>query len=299
MFSGSIGKTFAAAVILQLADEGKIDLNRKAVKYLRVEKWMSRVPNLEKVTVKMLLNHTTGIPRYAFDPSVWDEVKENPDKIWSGKDRLSKVFDMKSLHGPGKGWAYSDTNYIVLGMIIEKVTGKEYYSEIKKRFLLPLELKKTVPSDRRSLPGLIPGYCSVKALLLPHKVGVDSLFPFNPQMEWTGGGVVTNTSDLVKWGRLYYGGKLFSGKMLKQALSPAWHETDLTDNALYGFAAIIWENRLGTSYGHTGFFPGYVSIVQYYPRQDTVFAMQVNSDKLPAGQTIFQLLNRMVQKILN
>jgi len=290
MFSGSIGKTYAAAVILQLADEGKLSLDDAVMKYFKDVKWVSRVPNFNKITVRMLLNHTTGIPRYAFHPSVWREMKGNPDKIWSGKDRLAKVFDMKPLHEPGKGWAYSDTNYIVLGMIIEKVTGNEYYSEVKKRFLLPLKLDNTAPANQRKLPGLIPGYCRVKALLLPHKVGVGSTFPFNPQMEWTGGGVVTNTSDLVEWGRLYYGGKLFSNELLKQARKPAWGKTDLTDDALYGFATIIWKNRRGTSYGHTGFFPGYVSIVQYYPQNDTALAMQLNTDKLPEEKSIKKIL---------
>ncbi len=298
MFSGSIGKTYAAAVIFQLIEEGKISLDDPVLKYFKEEKWIKRVPNIENSTVRMLLNHTTGIPRYAFHPSVWKEMRDNPDKVWSGKERLEKVFDMKPLHEAGKGWAYSDTNYIILGMIIEKVTGNDYYSEMKKRCLSPFDHGNTNPADKRKLYGLVTGYCMVKELLLPEKVGVNSISPFNPQMEWTGGGVVTNTYDLVKWCRQFHSGEMFSAELLKQIHKPAFPKTDLSDNALYGFATIIWKNMFGISYGHTGFFPGYVSIMQYYPDCDISLAMQINSDKLPEGKTIYMLLGYIAEVLL-
>ncbi len=299
MFSGSIGKTYAAAVIFQLAEEGKLSLDDHVLKFFKEESWIKKVPNITRITIRMLLNHTTGIPRYAFHPSVWEEIKSNPDKVWSGKDRLEKVFDMKPLHDAGKGWAYSDTNYIILGMIIEKLTGNSYYSEMKKRCLSPFGHSNTSPADKRNLEGLISGYCMVKELGLPDKVGGKSLFPFNPQMEWTGGGVVTNTSDLVKWCRQFHSGEIFSSALLGQIHKPAFPKTDLSDNALYGFATIIWKDNFGISYGHTGFFPGYVSIMQYYPGRDISFAMQINTDKLPEGWTVFKLLNLMVEKAFN
>ncbi len=293
MFSGSIGKTYAAAVIFQLMEEGKICFDDPVLKYFKEVKWLKRVPNIENSSIRMLLNHTTGIPRYAFHPSVWEEMRDNPEKVWSGKDRLEKVFDMKPLHEAGMGWAYSDTNYIILGMIIEKVTGNDYYSEMKKRCLLKYGHPFTAPADKRNLTGLVTGYCLVKELLLPEKVGVNSIFPINPQMEWTGGGVVTNSSDLVKWCRQFHSGEIFATELLAQIHKPAFPKTDLSDNALYGFATIIWNNEFGISYGHTGFFPGYVSIMQYYPKRDISLAMQINTDKLPEQTTIFKLLNRM------
>ena len=299
MFSGSIGKTYAAAVIFQLVEEGEISFNDPVLKFFKKEKWLRKVPNIKKVTIIMLLNQTTGIPRYAFHPSVWEEIKNNPDKVWSGKDRLEKVFNMKSLHEAGKGWAYSDTNYIILGMVIEKVTGNNYYTEMKKRCLSPFEHINTSPADKRKLKGLVTGYCMVKELGLPDKVGGNNVFPFNPQMEWTGGGVVTNTSDLVKWCRQFHSGEIFSAELLEQIHKPAFPQTDLSDNALYGFATIIWKDKFGISYGHTGFFPGYVSIMQYYPDRDTSFALQINTDKLPEGQSVFKLLNMLVGKVFN
>ena len=299
MFSGSIGKTYAAAIIFQLIEEGKIFFDDPVLKFFKTVKWLKRVPNIEHSTIRMLLNHTTGIPRYAFHPSVWKEMRNNPDKVWSGKDRLEKVFDMKPLHEAGMGWAYSDTNYIILGMIIEKVTGNDYYSEMKKRCLSPFDHGNTNPADKRKLNGLVTGYCMVKELLLPDKVGVNGIFPFNPQMEWTGGGVVTNTSDLVKWCRQFHSGEVFSAELLKQIHKPAFPKTDLSDNALYGFATIIWNDKFGISYGHTGFFPGYVSIMQYYPDRDISLAMQINTDKLPEGQSVFKLLNMLVEEVFN
>jgi D-alanyl-D-alanine carboxypeptidase len=298
MFSGSIGKTYAATVILQLLGEGKIGLEDPAIRYFEKEAWFKRVPNGDKVTIDMLLRHTTGIPRYAFHPSVWHEMKENPDKIWSGKDRLEKVFDMQPIHEPGKGWAYSDTNYIILGMIIEKVTGNDYYSEIKKRCLAPLGHKNTLPADRRNLEGLVTGYCRVKELLLPEKVGVDHIFPFNPQMEWTGGGVVSNVNDLAIWAKQLHSGLAFDQKTTELLHKAVPFKTDLKDAVSYGIATIIWQDDFGVSYGHTGFFPGYVSIMQYYPGPGLAVSMQINTDSLPEGTTIFRLLNSMVRLIL-
>ena len=90
MFSGSIGKTYAAAVVLQLAEEGKISLDDPVLKFFMEEKWIRRVPNITKISVRMLLNHTTGIPRYAFHSSVWEEIKNDPDKVWSGRNVLRR-----------------------------------------------------------------------------------------------------------------------------------------------------------------------------------------------------------------
>ncbi|MCK4890109.1 MAG: beta-lactamase family protein [Candidatus Aminicenantes bacterium] len=297
MFSGSIGKTYAAAVILQLYEEGKVDVNDPVMKYFKDEQWFKRVPNIEKVTIRMLLNHTTGIPRYAFDSSVWKEMKDNPDKVWSGKDRLEMVFDMKPVHKVGVEWAYSDTNYIILGMIIEKVTGNDYYSEMKKRCLSPFDHKNTNPADKRKLKGLVTGYCRVKELLLPDKVGVDSIFPFNPQMEWTGGGVVSNTIDLAKWSRQLHSGKAFNNKITELIQKPVPFKTDIKGALSYGMATIIWKDEFGISYGHTGFFPGYVSIMQYYPEHDISVAIQINTDTLPEGMVLNNITKNFIKII--
>ena len=141
MLAGSVGKTYAAAVALQLVKEGKINLDDKVEKYLGQEKWFSRLPNASQITVRQLMNHTSGLVRYEFKEQFTKDLSANPDKVWKPEELLAYLFDEKAAFEAGKGWDYSDTNYIVLGMIIERVTGKKYYSEAQNRILKPLKLK--------------------------------------------------------------------------------------------------------------------------------------------------------------
>ncbi len=300
MFSGSTGKTFCAAIILQLLDEGMLNLNDKISKYFGEEEWFDKIPNAEEITLKMLLNHTSGIPRYVFDDSIWKIMKENPDKIWTGVERLSYIFDAEPVHPAGKGWGYSDTNYIILGMLIEKLTENEYYAELKRRILQPYNLDNTMPGNSREIQGLIPGYSVYsKDLFVPEKVLLDNgKFVFNPQMEFTGGGIACTTTDLAKWGKMYYGGKVFSDNALKLMKTPCRQKTDLADNAGYGFAAFVWNENGKTSYGHTGFFPGYVTIFEYIPEQDICIGMQWNTDKTNPEKSLHRYLDS-IKKIID
>ena len=91
--------------------------------------------------------------------------------IWTPEDRLKYVFDDQPLHPAGKGWGYSDTNYIILGMIIEKIMGTTYYDLLHKRILEPLDLKNTIPATQRELEGLSSGYSGYGEILgTPEKV---------------------------------------------------------------------------------------------------------------------------------
>lgn len=293
MFSGSTGKTFCAALILQLFDEGKLSIDDPISKYFGQEEWFDKLPNANEVTIRMLLNHTSGIPRYVFDDSIWKTMKDDPEKTWTGVERLAFIFDAEPVHAAGKGWGYSDTNYIILGMLIEKLTGNEYYNELTKRILEPMKLDNTLPGNSMGIQGLIPGYSVYsEQLFVPEKVLLDDgKFVFNPQIEFTGGGIACTASDLAKWGKLYYNGKIFSEESLKMMTTPCNQETTLADNAKYGFAAFVWNGNNQISYGHTGFFPGYVTIIEYIPELDISIGMQWNTDKKDPEKSLHQYLN--------
>ncbi len=299
MFSGSTGKTFCAALILQLVDEGELTLDDFISKYFKDEVWFSRIPNANEITIRMLLNHTTGLPRYAFDDRIWKALKENPDKTWTGEERLSFIYDMDPIHPAGKGWAYSDTNYILLGMLIEKLTDNEYYEELSKRILVPNQLAKTYAGNSREIPGLVPGYSAHSdAFFIPEKVVLeDGKFAFNPQMEFTGGGIACTALDLAKWGAMYYGGEIFSEESKNEMIKPCDQKTDLADGAGYGFAAFVWNDNNRISYGHTGFFPGYVTIIEYVPDLKVSIAMQWNTDKKSTDKSLHQHIND-IKKVL-
>ena len=112
MLAGSVGNTFAAATALQLVKEGKIQLDDKVEKYLGRESWFSRLPNAKEITVRQLMNHTSGLVRYEFKPQFTKDLTANPEKVWKPAELVAYLFDEKPPFEAGMGWDYSDTNYI-------------------------------------------------------------------------------------------------------------------------------------------------------------------------------------------
>lgn len=299
MFSGSVGKTYVAAVILKLYEQGVIDLQARAEKYLREEAWFSRLANAGEVTVEMLLNHTAGVPEYVYKKELWQEMRRNPDKIWSVGERLSYIFADQPVHEPGKGWAYADAHYLILGRIIEKVTGKPYYDVLDELILKPCRLEHTSPADQRSLPGLVAGYTKLtEDFLLPPKVSCGGTYAFNPQLEWTGGGLVTNVSDLTSWASQLYGGSVLKPETKMLLLTPAPYPTTLSENARYGLGTFIGASMGIAYYGHTGFVPGFVTIVHYLPLYHIAIALQINTDDLRGTNVLLDFFNDLKSAVL-
>lgn len=277
MLAGSVGKTYAAAVAMQLVSEKKISLDDRIEKYLGKEKWFSRLPNSKDITVRQLMNHTSGLIRYEFKDQFTKDLTANPDKVWKPEDLLAYLFDEKPPFEAGKGWDYSDTNYIVLGMIIEKVTGKKYYDAAQSRILKPLKLKHTKPQDRRKIKDLIQGYAGDENPFGgKDKVLENGKFIINPQFEWTGGGMVSNAEDLARWAKFMYEGKAFDASLLPEFLDGV-SAPMLGKETKYGLGVIIRPTRAGLAYGHSGFFPGYMTDMMYFPDKKISVAVQVNS----------------------
>jgi D-alanyl-D-alanine carboxypeptidase len=277
MLAGSTGKTFAAATALQLVHEGKIGLDDKVSKYLGEEAWFGRLPNSKDITVRQLLNHTSGLVRYEFKEQFTNDLTANPYKVWKPEEQLAYLFDEAPPFAAGEGWDYSDTNYIVLGMIIEKVTGKTFYDEATRRLIKPLKLKDTIPQKGPRIKSLIQGYAGANNPF----GGTDAMisggkFAFDPQFEWTGGGWASNSTDLARWAKAMYEGKAFESALLQQMLDGVAAPM-LGSETKYGLGVIIRQTRAGTSWGHSGFFPGYMTDMMYFPELKTAIAVQVNT----------------------
>ena len=295
MLAGSVGKTFAAATALQLIKEGKIGLDDKIEKYLGTEPWFSRLPNAKEITVRQLMNHTSGLVRYEFKEQFTKDLTANPEKVWKPAELVSYLLDEKPPFEAGKGWDYSDTNYIVLGMIIEKVTGRKFYDEANRRLLKPLKLTDTIPQDGPRLKGVVQGYAG------PNNPfgGTDAMivngkFAINPQFEWTGGGYVSTAQDLARWAKMMYEGKAFSSELLPQVLDGV-SAPMLGRDTKYGLGVIIRKTQLGTSYGHSGFFPGYMTDIMYFPEYRTAVAVQVNTS---VGRSLGKPLSRVLVEVM-
>jgi D-alanyl-D-alanine carboxypeptidase len=276
LLQGSVGKTYASAVAMQLIHEGKISLDDPIAKYLGSEPWFSRLPNAQSITVRQLMNHTSGLVRYEFNERFTADLTASPDRVWKPEELVAYIFDTAAAFAAGEGWDYSDTNYIVLGMIMEKVTGRAFYDLARERVFRPAGLTQTVPSDSRTIAGLANGYAGANnpfggtdAML------VDGRMVINPQFEWTGGGMASSAADLARWGKLLYEGGAFDPSMLPRLLDGV--PARLGQNTKYGLGVIIRETPLGTLYGHSGFFPGYQAEVLYVPTVKAAVAFQVNS----------------------
>ncbi|HEX6730857.1 MAG TPA: serine hydrolase domain-containing protein [Pyrinomonadaceae bacterium] len=295
MLAGSVGKTFAAATALQLIKEGRISLDDKIEKYLGREPWFSRLPNAKDITVRQLMNHTSGLVRYEFKDQFTKDLTANPEKTWKPAELVSYLLDEKPPFEAGKGWDYSDTNYIVLGMIIEKVTGRKFYDEANRRLLKPLKLTSTIPQDGPKLKGVVQGYAGANNPFGGKDAMIqDGKFAINPQFEWTGGGYASTAEDLARWAWMIYQGKAFSPDLLPQVLEgvPA---PMLGRESKYGLGVIIRRTSAGPSYGHSGFFPGYMTDMMYFPEQKVAVAVQVNTS---VGRSLGKPLSRVLVEVM-
>ena len=297
MLQGSVGKTYVAALALQLVGEGRLRLDDKIEKYLGKEKWFSRLPNGPFITVRMLMNHTSGLVRYEFKEQFTKDLTANPSKVWKPEELVSYILGSEPPFAAGKGWDYSDTNYIVLGMIIERVTRSTYYGEVSSRLLKRLGLRRTLPSDSPVILGLVQGYAGANNPF----GGSDEMIMggrlvINPQFEWTGGGMASTTEDLARWSKALYEGRAFDPALLQQMLEGV--PAKLGPDARYGLGVIIRPTPLGASYGHSGFFPGYLTEMAYFPSLKTAIALQVNTSVGRAvGRPVFRVLLELAEII--
>jgi D-alanyl-D-alanine carboxypeptidase len=298
MPTGSVGKTFVAALVLKLTDDGVLELDAPISQWLDDRPWFSRLPNAKDITIRMLLNHSSGIPDYVGDPRFIEDVRSqatsaNPDlnSAYTPEELIGYVLDQPPLFPAGHGYAYSDTGYILLGLVIEKATGVSYYALLQDQFLTPLNLANTVPADRRDLAGIVPGYLPADNQLgLPTKAVEDGELVFNPTSEWTGGGLISNAADLARWASLLYQGEAMRAPYLEEMLNSVSE-----GNAQYGLGVSISKTALGVSYGHAGEFPGYRTDIAYFPEYDLAIAIQVNTEAgVDPGRYIIDLAKSLV-----
>jgi D-alanyl-D-alanine carboxypeptidase len=287
LLQGSVGKTYVSAVAMQLVREGKLGLDDRISRYLGREPWFSRLPNGTEITVRQLMTHTSGLVRYEFQPAATKVLREQPTKTWTPEERLSFILGMTPPFAAGAGWEYSDTNYIVLGMIIERITGRPYYDELRRRVLDPLALRNTIPSDRQDLPGVVNGYAGPGNELGGYDASlVDGRFAVNPQFEWTGGGIASTSEELARWAKLLYEGRAFHASLLPELLRGV--PARLGRDVRYGLGVIIRPTPLGEAWGHSGFFPGYATEMLYFPQNKVAVALQINAtNPYPRGMVAF------------
>ena len=273
--AGSIMKPFIAAVVLQLVEEGQLSLDDTLGALLPVS-ITAKFSHSDGITLRMLLNHTSGIPDFLTGP-VYAEIVANPTKIWTDEEWLDIAASQEPYFAPGQGWHYSNTNYILIGMVIEQVTGRTWRSEVHERVIARLSLGNTIlpePGDL-AIPGQYShGYSSMDGVLV-------DVTAVDPSMAGAAGGsaLVTTASDLARFLDALLAGKLFqSPATLHEMLTfvEATHESGLPYYYGLGVAKFVLEGGVAMV-GHAGGTAGFHSAVYHLPAMDTTIVAMVNT----------------------
>ena len=229
---GSISKTFVATVVLQLVDEGRLRLGDP------VEAWLPGVvPDGDRITVRQLLNHTSGLYDYLYTLPMPPEQEffDNRWRTWTAAELVRRALaNPPTFEPPGSSFAYSNTNYLLLGQIIKKVTGRSYGTEIERRIIHPLRLRGTsVPGASPRIPGPHPhGYVPAP----PDGQTLLDLTRMNPSVMGAGGQLISTTRNLNRFFSALLGGRLLPDHLLQAMKTPG------VEGARYGLGLAWWRD---------------------------------------------------------
>ena len=283
MFAGSTGKTYAAALLMWMVSQGKLSLDDKLSRYLGDEQWYAQLPNAEDITIRQLLNHGSGIDRYVntdvFPKLVMERVTNDPRYWTPPRDLVALILGDQPLFPAGEGYNYADTNFLLAGMVVEKVGGFRLEHEIVRRLLYPHGLVQTGPQDGIWHAGLAQGYFPPEFPLAQFfKTALDrGLFRWNPLGEWTGGGFISNSMELARWAKILYEGKAFDAPYLDEMVGSV---NPYSRSAGYGYGlGVVVEDHPehGQILRHAGIYFGYGTSMAYYADHQVAIAVQVNT----------------------
>jgi D-alanyl-D-alanine carboxypeptidase len=277
LMAGSTGKTYVAAAAMRLVLAGKMSLDDPLSRWLGKREWFDRLPNASELTLRSLLQHTSGIPEYYDQREFLEILPVDPKREWSPEELIAFVLDDPPRVEAGKGWSYADTNFLLVGLVIEEVSGEPFYDQVREHLLRPHELHDTIPTDRCTLPGVVQGTVVMGRFFgYPERSQKEGEFVFNPQFEWCGGGFATTPLDLARWGRILYSGAALKGEYLDEMIAGV--PTRRLPEERYGLGTFLQETKVGPMQGHDGFFPGYLTSLGYFSEHRFAAALQINTD---------------------
>jgi D-alanyl-D-alanine carboxypeptidase len=272
---GSVTKTYTATLLLQAADKGLLSLDDK------IDRYVKGVPNGDKITLRQMADMTSGIASYTADDQWVKEWSSDPTRVWAPEELARIGIKESPLFGPGSGWFYSNTNYVLLGLVLEKVTGKPIGDLYREQIIEPLSLKNTSfpdPADSSIPEPHAQGY-TLQGQSSGEKP-TDST-DWSPSEAWTAGQMISTVDDLLVYGRALGTGKgLLPPEQQSERLGsfvsdvPPLNQPPLKGDLAYGIG-------LGKDHGwigHNGEIPGYNTYLFYHPDLDAVVVVEVNSD---------------------
>ncbi len=280
---GSVTKTFTGTAVLQLVDHGRISLDDP------ISRYVGGVPDGDSITLDMLGRMRSGLFDYsdddAFVGALLAESPHGPDAFAQTPQQLLDVaFSHPPLFAPGSDYRYSNTNTVLLALVVEKVSGLPFGEYLRQNIFEPAGLSRTSYPDNGALPGPhTHGY-----LELPDGPVVDATF-WNPSWADAAGKIVSTTADLSRWART-----LGTGALLKpetQALRLA-APSPAAPGAGYAFAIFDTHGWIG----HNGDIPGFTTVLVYLPERDATLSVSVNSD-IPEDHAAGQIAKAVTELV--
>ncbi|MFC9330682.1 serine hydrolase domain-containing protein [Kitasatospora sp. NPDC057015] len=264
---GSETKTFTATAVLELVDDGLVGLDDPIAGYL------DGVPDGGNITVRQLLEMRSGLFSYSADPDFVQALLSDPTRPFTPQELLAYAFRHPNVFAPGTAFQYSNTNYILLGLLVEKLSGTPLADFIHQRVTGPAHLRRTLFPTGAEFPS-------------PHAHGytdqtltgeVADTTDWNPSWGWAAGAMISNLSDLHRWARVVATGTLLSPAT--QAEREKFITVPGFDGAGYGLGLFDTHGWIG----HNGSLPGYESVTMYLPEQKATMVILLNTDILHDG----------------
>jgi D-alanyl-D-alanine carboxypeptidase len=290
---GSNTKTWTATVVLQLVDEGRIGLD-DPVSWYRPD-----VPNGENITIAQLLDMSSGLANYTEDPGLNEQMDSNPGRVWDPEELLAIGLAEPPAFPPGEGFLYSNTNYELLGVIIEQLTGVPVEQAFQDRVFDPLELGETsfpaltdasIPQPHPQTYTFGTNVETIDSLVLSPEVqaaaSAGTLEPMdvtdaNPSWGWTAGAGISTAPDLADYVEELVDGCLLSPQLQEQRIASV-QPLDPDDPASPGYGLGL--AGFGPVYGHTGELPGTNSFMGHDPVRDITVVTWASTAPAPNGE---------------
>jgi len=278
---GSETKTFTVTALLKLVDDGRIDLDDPISDYLH------GVPNGRRITLRHLAEMRSGLFPYTADAGFQHDLLSDPRRSFTPRQVLAYGFKHRNTFKPGTQFQYSNTNLILLGLVVEKVSGHPLVDFIEKRVLHPAHLSHTLLPQRFEFPRPHPrGYTNQT---LTGEV-TDST-GWNPSWAWAAGAMISDLHDLRRWAKIVATGTLLRPQTQAQRLKmlPTGHPG--TGYGLGIFESDGW-------IGHNGSIPGYETVTVYLPSKKATLVLMINTDITYQGQEPSSLLARAITEVV-
>lgn len=275
---GSITKTFVTAAVMELIEDGDLAIDDP------LSKWVPDYPNAQNITLAQLMSHTSGLFDYFQHADYNLRVFNEPDHEWTAREILDE-FWRKPYCDPGTCYQYSNTNFVLLGMVLEEETGQNVSELLRQRFFDPLELDETFSQcEAPPPPGSARGY-----LVRPERaVGLDDGTDYRPTtaaatVACAVGDIVSTSTDLADWARTLYGGDLLEPDSL--ALMTNYEYSSYADGT-YGLGTrtrVVEGVRL---FGHTGSLRGFDAAMWHASEVNLTMVVLTNRGRIDANPII-------------